>query len=173
MLRHWNGSREQESLTLYDIPLTTLRGHGVFIPYECVESGDCHPDFVGQEAFMEQVVCNPEHEAPNKLREKRVPRRHNESKNIDMKAKESCSSKSKLRLHAPGHVELYPGKKVKILDKERAYASPANGDAAIFQCAGCGKCLLANKDMKLLYCSECGTLTPTEIKGELKDSEYF
>jgi hypothetical protein len=63
-----------------------------------------------------------------------------------------------------GRVELYPRKCVRMHHNDYpAYASLANGDVAIFKCAGCENCLLATQDTKLLYCSECGTLTPTEI----------
>lgn len=72
-----------------------------------------------------------------------------------------------------GQVEVYPGQQVKIHGKDRAYASLCGGHAAVFQCAGCNERLLANKGTKLLYCQTCGTLTPTDIKGELKDSDLY
>lgn len=172
MLSHWNEIRsEHESCSLDDtidgIPLTVLQS---YIDHECMESGEIHPELLRQQAIMGQILRDQNKTQDDTRRSDNADACKQDSlSDKDIKAK--CSSKK--GLEAPGHVELYPGKHVRIHDKDRAYASLANGDAAIFKCAGCGKCLLASKDTKLLYCSECGTLTPTEIKGNLKDSEYL
>jgi hypothetical protein len=66
----------------------------------------------------------------------------------------------------------YPKKRVRIHPQQDptssmpAYLTKKNGYAAIFWCAGCEECLLAAEDTKLLYCSECGTLTPTTVGSE-------
>lgn len=172
MLSHWNANHsDHESYSLDDtidgIPLTVLQS---YIDHECMESGEIHPELLRQQAIMEQILRDQNKTQDETLHRDAADTSMQDSSNDkDIKAK--CSSKK--GLEAPGHVELYPGKHVRIHDKDRAYASLANGDAAIFKCAGCGKCLLAAKDTKLLYCCECGTLTPTEIEGKLKDSEYL
>lgn len=65
-----------------------------------------------------------------------------------------------------GQVQVYRGTQVKIHGKDRVYDSLENGNATVFQCMGCQTHLLACQGTKLLFCTECGTLTPTEIKGE-------
>jgi hypothetical protein len=175
MLSHWNASLHgKESPSPVDtdnidgIPLTVLQS---YIDCEAMESGeivrgDIHPELLRQQAIMEQILRDRNKTQGETLRDAAASKQDDK----DMHAK--CST-TKKGLEAPGRVEIYPGKRVTIHHKDRAYASLANGDAAIFRCAGCGKCLLAAKDTKILYCCECGTLTPTEIKGELKDSEYL
>ena len=172
MLNHWNETRsEHESCSLDDtidgIPLTVLQS---YIDEECTESGEIHPELLRQQAIMEQIRRDQNKTQDDTRRYDNTDNHNQESLN-DEEIKAKCSSKK--GLEAPGHVELYPGMHVRIHNRDRAYASLANGDAAVFKCAGCGKCLLAAKDTKLLYCSECGTLTPNEIKGSLKDSEYL
>lgn len=178
MLSHWNASLhvQESSLpsdtdTIDGIPLTVLQS---YIDCEALESGeiatgDIHPELLRQQAIMEQILLEHNRAQDESFRDAATPKQ-DYSNDKDMHAKYSTTKKG---LRAPGRVEIYPGQRVTIHDKDRAYASLANGDAAIFRCAGCGKSLLAAKDTRILYCSECGTLTPTEIKGELKDSEYL
>jgi hypothetical protein len=178
MLSHWNASLhgQESSLsvdtdTIDGIPLTVLQS---YTDFEAMESGeiaigDIHPELLRQQAIMEQILLDQKRTQDETPRNAATPKQDS-SNDKDMYAKYSTTKKGH---EAPGRVEIYPGQRVTIHDKDRAYASLANGDAAIFRCAGCGKSLLAAKDTKILYCSECGTLTPTEIKGELKDSEYL
>ena len=153
MLQHWSEKSHLEPLpsSLCDIPPLALQRH-------CYSSSsELCPQ---QEALLQPFR---QHDALEERQRRAFAK--------DAKAK--SPSKQKARFDTHGHAELYPGKHVKIHGKDRAYASLRNGQATIFQCVGCDKRLLAATDTKLLYCSECGTLTPTEIRGEVKDSELF
>lgn len=59
------------------------------------------------------------------------------------------------------------GSKVRIHDEERVFAAMTNGTARIVQCVGCSRHLLATRDIELVYCPVCHTITPMEIGGLL------
>jgi len=120
---------------------------------DCIKRGNVHPEILRREAALFED--------------------NQEKHSLAFYMSKDSKEKSKPRFETHGQVELYPGKQVKIHGKDRAYASLRNGDATIFQCVGCDKRLLANQGTKLLYCTDCGTLTPTEIRGEVKDSDLF
>lgn len=61
------------------------------------------------------------------------------------------------------------GSQVRIHDEERVYAAMKNGTARLVQCVGCSRHMLATRDIELVYCPGCGTITPIEIGG-LPDS---
>lgn len=63
------------------------------------------------------------------------------------------------------------GSKVRIQhDEARVYAAMKNGTATLVQCVGCSRHLLATRDVELVYCPGCGTITPIEIGECLPDS---
>lgn len=59
-------------------------------------------------------------------------------------------------------VELH-GSLVNILGRDRVYDALANGTTKIITCIGCESNLLATLSTKLLFCPDCGTLTPINL----------
>lgn len=174
LLTHWNDAKGESAVD--DIPLTVLRNcANVSLPDHYFEDNEeCLPEHRNE---IVEKILQSQNEALNACSQDATHDHRSASQDADLKASSQDSDttkiSSKTRGDVPSHVELYSGKRVRIHDKDRAYAALANGDAAIFRCGECRKALLASKDTKLLYCSECGTLTPTDIKGEVKDSELY
>lgn len=74
------------------------------------------------------------------------------------------------RVNPRSKVELYPGQKVKILDRSYVEDAIENGTASVYRCAGCRKKLLAGNSVKLIYCPQCGTITPANLSKLLRSN---
>jgi hypothetical protein len=58
----------------------------------------------------------------------------------------------------------YKQRGIKIYDQARVHAAIKDGTATvILKCVGCSKHMVATKDVKLVFCPGCGTLSPVEI----------
>jgi hypothetical protein len=67
------------------------------------------------------------------------------------------------RSRYPESVEATKGSKIKIHDQDRVYDAINNGTAVVLKCIGCSKHMLVTKDSKLVFCPECGTLSPVKL----------
>lgn len=119
---------------------------------------------------LQRFVQEQEEElARIQARQQQLQKSPTDSKNVVVQL--SSSHETQVRPEEqPRHV--YPtGPRVKILNKEHALRAMKRGEATLFCCAGCRRSLLASQDTKVLYCSECGTLTPTHLDGVALDAE--
>jgi hypothetical protein len=55
------------------------------------------------------------------------------------------------------------GSLIKILGRSRVYDALADGTTKIITCIGCESNLLATLSTRLLFCPDCGTLTPIDL----------
>ena len=79
---------------------------------------------------------------------------------------QSCSlpTTSAMKKAACGQKKIANGSQVVILPKSRVKNAVKRGDKMLLlQCGGCGKSLLATNDTPMIYCAECGCLTPSNL----------
>lgn len=62
-----------------------------------------------------------------------------------------------------GLVEMYPGTYVQIHSTRRAWDAIANGQATIARCSVCRKRFQIAKSAKVLYCTNCSSLTSLDV----------
>jgi hypothetical protein len=173
MMEHWNSKLDCSEST-EAVAMTALhRSHtnaSLNLDHDMDPFRE-HPEVLRQQQYLQEIIKKQEEEMERIVEEHRKSvscqqqdssacgEDGSKSKSEDSKTLESVNSDSL----GDDCVELYPGKKVKILNKSHAYAALNSGDASLFQCVGCHKALMASKTTKLLYCSVCGTLTPTDM----------
>ena len=65
---------------------------------------------------------------------------------------------------ATANLAMYlEGRQVQSISKARVEEASKNGTSIRVGCVGCGKELMAAKDMAMVYCSSCGTLAPLDL----------
>ena len=83
----------------------------------------------------------------------------NGSRNNDMGGQETQGS---LPLSNDTTVELYGGKTVRVRGTKHTWRDIARGRATIVQCPACSAVLQIGAKVKLLYCSQCGEISPLD-----------
>jgi hypothetical protein len=73
------------------------------------------------------------------------------------------------RQHEGG--QMVGGSRIKVFDQDRVYAAIENGTATVLKCVGCSKHLLATSDVNLVFCPECGSLSPVTLAKLLPSGE--
>jgi len=134
-----------------------------------IGSNKAHPDILKRKAPPALPIFEDDNEMQHQA-DGNDTKMHDD----DATAKSASSTKA-ISASVRGRVELYPGKHVNIRGQDRVYDSLRNGDGAtMVQCLGCETKLLSTQDATTVLCDKCGTLTPTNIKEEVKDdSELF
>ena len=65
---------------------------------------------------------------------------------------------------ATANLAMYlEGRQVQSISKARVDEASKNGTSIRVGCVGCGKELIAAKDMAMVYCATCGTLAPLDL----------
>jgi hypothetical protein len=130
-----------------------------------------------QEAILKQIQQQPGGEQP--------PRRHPAPQDEDDEAEQHTSRRPSRRMTTAQRPPQHSGgtktnKKeggssssytnLKIIGQERVYAAIDKGTATVVKCLGCAKHMMTTKDIKLVYCPGCGTLSPVSLLTELPPS---
>lgn len=71
-----------------------------------------------------------------------------------------------------GIVEMYPGTFVHIHGTRKAWDAIAKGQAVVVQCSVCKKRFQISKSARVLYCTNCGSLTPAHIEPHTDADDY-